>query len=60
VAILSAVGLDPAGIPEVDLTGPAGNGHDEVKVPRSIDLAEEAATDGEEIVLRRRPPRLRA
>ncbi len=60
VAILSAIGMDPAGIPEVDLTGPAGNGHAEVKVPRDIDLAEEAATDGEEIVLRRRPPRLRA
>jgi branched-chain amino acid transport system permease protein len=60
VAILSAIGLDPAGIPEVDLTGPSGNGHAEVKVPRDIDLAEEAATDGEEIVLRRRPPRLRA
>jgi ABC-type branched-subunit amino acid transport system permease subunit len=60
VAILSAIGMDPAGIPEVDLTGPAGNGHAEVKVPRDIDLADEAATDGEEIVLRRRPPRLRA
>jgi branched-chain amino acid transport system permease protein len=63
VAILSAIGMDPAGIPEVDLTvatpvaGRTGNGHDEVEIR---DLPEVVATDGEEIVLRRRPPRLRA
>ncbi|MDQ1567339.1 MAG: Branched-chain amino acid transport system / permease component, partial [Actinomycetota bacterium] len=64
VAILSAVGMapigmDPSGLPEVDLTDEGapvvaaptrgGNGHDEV-----------GASDGEEIVLRARPPRLRA
>jgi ABC-type branched-subunit amino acid transport system permease subunit len=63
VAILSAIGMDPAGIHEVDLTvatpaaGRTGNGHDEVEIR---DLPEVVATDGEEIVLRRRPPRLRA
>jgi branched-chain amino acid transport system permease protein len=59
VAILSAVGMDPSGLPEVDLTDEGApnvvaptrgsNGHDEG-----------VATDGEEIVLRARPPRLRA
>ena len=55
VAILSAIGMDPAGIPEVDLT--------ESKVP-PVSIAPRPAvpvsTDGDEIVLRDRPPRLRA
>jgi ABC-type branched-subunit amino acid transport system permease subunit len=62
VAILSAVGIDPRELPpdlDLDLTGDGlpvvtaasargSNGHDD------------GATDGEEIVLRARPPRLRA
>jgi branched-chain amino acid transport system permease protein len=55
VAILSAIGMDPAGISEVDLT--------ESKVPQ-VSIAPRPAvpvsTDGDEIVLRDRPPRLRA
>jgi hypothetical protein len=55
VAILSAIGMDPGGIPEVDLT--------EAKVP-PVSIAPRppvpVSTDGDEIVLRDRPPRLRA
>jgi branched-chain amino acid transport system permease protein len=53
VAILSAVGLDEPGPPEVDLTG-------ERPVVSSVTMATPLVGDGGEIVLRARPPRLRA
>jgi hypothetical protein len=59
VAILSAAGLDGAGVPEVDLdlTGAAG----QVAPPAVVVTAGRNGNGvGEEIVLRTRPPRLRA
>ena len=59
VAILSAAGLDGVGVPEVDLdlTGAAG----EVAPPAVVVAAGRYGNGaGEEIVLRTRPPRLRA
>ena len=57
VAILSAVGLDVAGLPEVDVDLTT-------EAPRPRVVAVAAITNGnghgEEIVLRSRPPRLRA
>ncbi|HVW31775.1 MAG TPA: branched-chain amino acid ABC transporter permease [Acidimicrobiia bacterium] len=56
VAILSAVGLGAGPDAEVDLTTPAA-----ARATAGAESAETVAvTDGEEIVLRSRPPRLRA
>jgi ABC-type branched-subunit amino acid transport system permease subunit len=58
VAILSAAGLDGVGVPDVvDLTGAAG----EVAPPAvTVSTGRNGNGEGEEIVLRARPPRLRA
>lgn len=59
VAILSAAGLDGAGVPDVDLdlTGAAG----ELTPPAvAVTAGRNGNGAGEEIVLRTRPPRLRA
>jgi len=58
VAILSAAGLDGVGVPDVvDLTGAAG----EVAPPAvTVSTGHNGNGEGEEIVLRTRPPRLRA
>lgn len=53
VAILSAIGLDEPGPPEVDLTG-------ERPVVSSVPMVSPLVGDGGAIVLRARPPRLRA
>jgi ABC-type branched-subunit amino acid transport system permease subunit len=53
VAILSAVGFGAGGVPEVDVTDRSG-------LRELTELPEVVSTNGDEIVLRQRPPRLRA
>jgi hypothetical protein len=53
VAILSAVGFGAGGVPEVDVTDRSGS-------RELTELPEVVSTNGDEIVLRQRPPRLRA
>jgi len=68
VAILSAAGFDLGESPELDLTAPVPSiAAVPVTVPEGrydeigmAELGEDVSTDGSEIVLRRRPPRLRA
>jgi branched-chain amino acid transport system permease protein len=68
VAILSAAGFDLGQGPELDLTAaapsiaavPVAVAEDRYEGIGTAELGEDVSTDGAEIVLRRRPPRLRA